>query len=31
MGAGGENVLFHSEKTSDHAGYVIAVQLVAAS
>jgi hypothetical protein len=30
-GAGGENLLFHSEKTSDHAGYVIAVQLVAAS
>ncbi|MBV9381253.1 MAG: hypothetical protein JOY82_04730 [Streptosporangiaceae bacterium] len=30
-GAGGENILFHSEKTSDHAGYVIAVELVAAS
>jgi hypothetical protein len=30
-GAGGENILFSSEKTSDHAGYVIAVQLVAAS
>jgi hypothetical protein len=30
-GAGGENLLFHSEKTSDHAGYVIAIQLVAAS
>jgi hypothetical protein len=30
-GAGGENMLFHSEKTSDHAGYVIAVLLVAAS
>jgi hypothetical protein len=30
-GAGGENILFHSEKTSDHAGYIIAVQLVAAS
>jgi hypothetical protein len=30
-GAGGENLLFYSEKTSDHAGYVIAVQLVAAS
>ena len=30
-GAGGDNVLFHSEKTSDHAGYVIAVQHVAAS
>ena len=30
-GAGGDNVVFHSEKTSDHAGYVIAVQHVAAS
>ena len=30
-GADGDNVLFHSEKTSDHAGYVIAVQHVAAS
>jgi hypothetical protein len=30
-GAGGENMLFNSEKTSDHAGYIIAVQLVAAS
>src|SRR5437868_3868308 len=30
-GAGGENLLFYSEKTSDHAGYVIAVELVAAS
>lgn len=30
-GSGGENMLFHSEKTSDHAGYVITVQLVAAS
>ncbi len=30
-GAGGENILFHSEKTSDHAGYVIAFQLVGAS
>ena len=30
-GAGGENLLFYSQKTSDHAGYVIAVQLVAAS
>ena len=31
QGAGGDNILFHSEKTSDHAGYVIAVQHVAAS
>jgi hypothetical protein len=30
-GAGGENILFYSEKTSDNAGYVLAVQLVAAS
>jgi hypothetical protein len=30
-GAGGENILFYSEKTSDYAGYIIAVQLVAAS
>ena len=30
-GAGGENILFHSEKTSDHAGYVLTVQHVAAS
>ena len=30
-GAGGDNILFHSEKTSDHAGYVIAMQHVAAS
>jgi hypothetical protein len=30
-GADGDNVLFHSEKTSDHAGYVIAVLHVAAS
>lgn len=30
-GAGGENILFHSEKTSDNAGYIIAVQLVGAS
>ena len=30
-GAGGENLLFDSGKTSGHAGYVIAVQLVAAS
>src|SRR5215472_1772872 len=30
-GAGGKNMLFTSENTSDNAGYVIAVQLVAAS
>jgi hypothetical protein len=30
-GAGGENILFYSDKSSDNAGYVIAVQLVAAS
>jgi hypothetical protein len=30
-GAGGKNIVFYSEKTSDKAGYVIAVQLVAAS
>lgn len=30
-GAGGKNILFTSENTSDNAGYVIAVQLVAAS
>ena len=30
-GAGGENIVFYSEKTSDNAGYVIAIQLVAAS
>jgi hypothetical protein len=30
-GAGGENILFHSEKTSDHAGYIITLQLVGAS
>ena len=29
--AGGKNILFHSEKTSDQAGYVMAVQLVGAS
>jgi hypothetical protein len=29
--AGGENILFHSEKTSDHAAYIITVQLVGAS
>ena len=30
-GAGGENILFYSDQTSDNAGYVIAMQLVAAS
>lgn len=30
-GAGGKNIVFYSEKTSDNAGYVIAIQLVAAS
>jgi hypothetical protein len=30
-GAGGKNIVFYSEKTSDHAGYVIALQLVGAS
>jgi hypothetical protein len=30
-GNGGKNILFHSEETSDNAGYVIALQLVAAS
>jgi hypothetical protein len=29
--ADGYNILFHSEETSDHAGYVIAVQHVAAT
>jgi len=29
--ADGDNILFHSEKTSDNAGYVIALQHVAAS
>jgi hypothetical protein len=29
--ADGYNILFHSEKTSDHAGYLIAVQHVAAT
>lgn len=29
--AGGKNIVFYSEKTSDNAGYIIAVQLVAAS
>jgi hypothetical protein len=29
-GDGGENLLFNSDKTSDHAGYVIALQLVGA-
>jgi hypothetical protein len=31
QGAGGYNILFHSEKTSDHAGYLIAMQHVAAT
>jgi len=31
LGAGGYNILFHSGKTSDHAGYLIAVQHVAAT
>jgi hypothetical protein len=30
-GAGGENILFHSTKSSDDAGYVIAFELVGAS
>jgi hypothetical protein len=30
-GAGGENVLFHSTKSSDDAGYVITFELVGAS
>ena len=30
-GAGGENILFYSDQASDNAGYVIAMQLVAAS
>ena len=30
-GNDGKNILFHSEETSDNAGYVIALQLVAAS
>jgi hypothetical protein len=30
-GAGGENIVFTSDKTSDNAGYVIALQLVGAS
>jgi hypothetical protein len=30
-GAGGKNIVFCSETTSDNAGYVIAIQLVAAS
>ena len=30
-GAGGKNILFTSENTSDNAGYVITIQLVAAS
>lgn len=31
QGAGGYNILFHSEKTSDRAGYLITAQQVAAS
>jgi hypothetical protein len=31
QGNDGKNILFHSEKTSDNAGYVIALQLVAGS
>jgi hypothetical protein len=31
VGGGGKNLLFHSEKTSDNAAYIIALQLVAAS
>jgi hypothetical protein len=31
LGAGGYNILFHSEKTSDDAGYVIALIHVAAN
>jgi hypothetical protein len=30
-GAGGENLVFYSDQTSDNAGYVIAMQLVGAS
>jgi hypothetical protein len=30
-GADGKNILFYSEKSSDNAGYILAVQLVAAS
>jgi hypothetical protein len=30
-GAGGKNILFYSERSSDHAGYVIALQLVGAA
>jgi hypothetical protein len=30
-GNGGKNILFYSEKSSDNAGYVIALQLVGAS
>ncbi len=30
-GAGGKNILFYSDRSSDNAGYVIALQLVAAS
>jgi hypothetical protein len=31
VGAGGRNVVFYSEKASDNAGYIIALQLVGAS
>lgn len=31
VGDGGRNVLFYSEKTSNHAGYIIVLQLVGAS
>jgi hypothetical protein len=31
VGGGGKNLVFYSRQSSDHAGYVIAVQLVAAS
>jgi hypothetical protein len=30
-GAGGKNILFYSEKMSDNAGYILAMQLVGAS
>jgi hypothetical protein len=30
-GGDGDDILFHSEKTSDHAGYVLALQHVAAA
>jgi hypothetical protein len=31
QGDDGKNIVFYSEKTSDHAGYILAVQLVAGS